>query len=80
MTKIHEFPHMFATLGKPRNEIPYENHEEQRVGKKTQSPKTHENHEISHMFATLGKPRVEIPYENHEEQRVSKKSYSPKTL
>ena len=25
MTKFHEFPHMFATRGKPRVEIPYEN-------------------------------------------------------
>ena len=25
MTKFHEFPHMFATLGKPRVEIPFEN-------------------------------------------------------
>ena len=52
MTKFHEFPHMFASLGKPRIEIPYENRkkthencEKMRVGKKTYSPKTHENSE-----------------------------------
>ena len=45
MTKFHEFPHMLASLGKPREEIPYENSEEQRVGKKPQSPKLYENHE-----------------------------------
>ena len=27
MTKFHEFPHMLASLGKPREEIPYENRE-----------------------------------------------------
>ena len=43
MTKFHEFPHMFATRGKPRVEIPYENRKKLRVGKKTWSPKTHEN-------------------------------------
>ena len=58
MTKFHEFPHMFATLGKPRVEIPYENHEEQRVGKKTQSPKTHENREISLDRLPSGSPKL----------------------
>ena len=45
MTKFHEFPHKIATLEKPRIEIPYENREAQRVGKKPQSPKLYENSE-----------------------------------
>ena len=45
MTKNHEFPHMLASLGKPREEIPYENHEEQRDRLFSGSPKTHENSE-----------------------------------
>ena len=63
MTKFHEFPHMLASLGKPREEIPYENREEQRVGKKTWSPKLYENSEISldRFFSVLHKT-----HENHE--------------
>ena len=43
MTKFHEFPHMFATLGKPRVEIPFENRKKLRPAENRGTPKTHEN-------------------------------------
>ena len=67
---------MLASLGKPREEILYENSEEQRVGKKTWSPKLYENSEISldRFFSVLHKT-----HENHEKLRPREKSGSPKT-
>ena len=56
--KIHEFPHMLASLGKPREEIPYENREEQRVSKKTQSPKLYENSEEQRVSKKPQSPKL----------------------
>ena len=45
MTKFHEFPHMFATRGKPRVEIPYENRKKMLPRLFSVLHKTHENRE-----------------------------------
>ncbi|EAX73183.1 hypothetical protein TVAG_598280 [Trichomonas vaginalis G3] len=47
---------MLASLGKPREEIPYENSEEQRVVKKPQSPKLYENSEEQRDRLLSGSP------------------------
>ncbi|EAX85124.1 hypothetical protein TVAG_188460 [Trichomonas vaginalis G3] len=53
----------------------HENREEQRVGKKTWSPKLYENREKLRPVENRGSPKL---YENREEQRVGKKTWSPK--